>query len=276
MRLALLVAAAMLAFAANSVLNRAAVAGGTDPLVFGAVRVLSGAALLVALVAWRGRLRLRAPGRATGVAALTIYVFGFSAAYRGLDAGLGALVLFGTVQVTMFAGALLAGERPGPLRWAGTAIALAGLMILLRPAGAAPSAVHAGLMIAAGIGWGIYSLRGRGAADPLAETAANFALAAPVALLVWAVRPDWPTVEGLGLAVLSGAVASGLGYALWYAVLPRLRATSAAVSQLTVPLLAAAGGVALLGEPVTARLAVSAVLVLGGLLLSLSPRRHGG
>ena len=275
MRVFFLVALAMMAFAANSVLNRMAVAGGTiGPTDFAAIRTVSGAVMLLALLLLLRRPPpLKAPGRVTGVLSLTVYMLGFSFAYLTLDAGLGALVLFGMVQLTMFAGGLIRGQRIQALRWVGAAIALSGLAVLLWPAGAtAPDPVGAGLMAAAGIGWGLYSLAGRGARDPLDETAANFTLAAPLTvaplLLIGGASDAEP--HGILLAVISGAVTSGLGYALWYRVLPHLAAASAAVAQLTVPLIAAAGGIALLGEEPGARFAAASLLVLGGVGVSIS------
>jgi drug/metabolite transporter (DMT)-like permease len=203
-------------------------------------------------------------------------MLGFSFAYVSLDAGLGALILFGGVQVTMFAGGLWAGERPAARRWIGAGVALAGLVWLMWPGGGvAPDPAGAGLMAAAAVGWGIYSLAGRAAARPLASTAANFLYALPAALLVliWLPSAGPVTVRGVGLAVLSGAVTSGLGYALWYSVLPRLQASAAAVAQLTVPVIAMAGGMALLDEVVTLPLAAAAAVVLGGVALSLSRPR---
>ncbi len=190
LRLILLVALVMVAFAANSVLNRLALAGGeAGPAAFAAVRLVTGALALAVLLHLRGRpLPLGAPGRWKGAAALALYVLGFSFAYVTLDAGVGALILFGGVQITMFAGALAGGERPTALRWLGAAVAVAGLGWLLWPAGAtAPDLAGAALMAAAALGWGLYSLIGRGARDPLAETAANFVWAAPLGLLVWLV-----------------------------------------------------------------------------------------
>ncbi|SFD88807.1 DMT family transporter [Roseivivax sediminis] len=276
MRLFLLTALTMVAFAANSVLNRLAVAGaGMDPALFGTVRLLSGALMLAGLCLLRsGSLRFGGPGRVAGVLALLLYMYAFSGAYLALDAGLGALILFGTVQVTMFAGGLSGGERPPPRRWIGAALAFAGLAWLLWPgAGAEVSTGHGLLMAAAGLGWGIYSLAGRGAGDPLQGTAANFILAAPLGLLIGLALPGTGAMgaAGLVLAVLSGAVTSGLGYALWYSVLPRLPASVAAVAQLTVPPIAIAGGALLLGEvPSPAFLTASAV-VLGGVALSVLP-----
>ncbi|WP_127901023.1 DMT family transporter [Solirhodobacter olei] len=279
MRVVLLVALTMVAFAANSVLNRMAmVGGGIGPSAFAAIRLLSGALALAAMVRVRGApLPLTTRARRLGVPSLAVYMLGFSFAYLSLDAGIGALILFGAVQITMFAGAVLAGEPVPGRRWIGAAVAFAGLAWLLWPEGAsAPPPVGAVLMAAAGIGWGLYSLNGRGAADPQAETAANFLLAAPVALILWALVPGTVALapRGVGLAVLSGVVTSGLGYALWYAVLPRIAASAAAVAQLTVPLIAMAGGMVFLAEAPSLRFIGAAVLVLGGVGLSLVRRRR--
>ncbi len=282
MRLFLLTSLTMLAFAANSVLNRAALsAGAIAALPFGTLRLLAGAVALGALcLALRGGLRLAGPGRMAAVAGLLAYIYGFSAAYQALDAGLGALILFGMVQVSMFAGSLAGGERPPPQRWAGACLALIGLGWLFWPGDAARiSLAHGALMAMAGIGWGVYSLAGRLASDPLAATAANFLLAATGGLLLSAAWPAPPvpvpsSETGITLALVSGAVTSGLGYALWYRVLPDLPGTVAAVAQLTVPVLAMLGGVIVLGEPLTAAFAVAAGLVLGGVALSLVPARR--
>ncbi len=267
MRLALLVALTMVAFAANSLLNRAALLDpGTGPAAFAALRVFSGAACLAALALWTtGLPTLSGRRRMIGTASLSAYMLGFSFAYTGLAAGTGALILFGGVQITMFAGALVLGERPAPARWLGSAAALTGLAWLLLPgATGAPAALPALSMAIAAMGWGVYSLNGRGVARPLAETAANFLLAAPVALAAWLIVLDGLTAKGAGLAVVSGAVTSGLGYALWYAVLPRLDASVAALTQLTVPVIALLAGAALLGEVPAMRLVVAATVVLGG------------
>lgn len=275
-RLWLATALTMLAFAANSVLNRAAVeAGFIDPLGFSVIRVLSGAATLVLLVFVTRRFRLLARGRVLGAGALSLYLLGFSIAYAHLDAGLGALILFGGVQVTMFAGALALREPVPARRWLGAGVALAGLGWLMWPAGAgATPVVGAVSMGLAAVGWGLYSLAGRGAEDPLSETAANFLWAVP---LVWLpalmvpVAPEGTPMEapGVALAVVSGAVTSGLGYALWYTVLPRLGASMAGLVQLSVPVIAVAGGVAFLGEAVSPRLLGSGALVIGGIALGL-------
>ncbi|HAW46319.1 MAG TPA: EamA family transporter, partial [Roseovarius sp.] len=230
MRLFLLTSLTMIAFAANSVLNRMALAGGSiDAASFGTIRLIAGAVMLGGLgIALRGGLRLGGAGRAIGVLALLVYIYGFSAAYTALDAGLGALILFGVVQITMFAGGLVAGEATPTRRWIGAALAFAGLIWLLWPgAGPQVSVLHGLSMAAAGVGWGLYSLAGRREPDALQATAANFILAAPLGLVVGFALPAGGSgthagTEGIALAILSGAVTSGLGYALWYRVLPGL------------------------------------------------------
>lgn len=288
MRLFLLTSLTMTAFAANSVLNRVAVADGLiEPVPFAVVRLLAGAAMLGLLILARHGLQGRRlwPGagrrRLIGAGSLLLYLFGFSLAYRRLDAGVGALILFGTVQITMFAGALALREPVPGRRWAGALLAFAGLLWLFAPwarAGIAVSAPHAGLMLTAGAGWGVYSLAARGADDPLGATAWNFLLALVPGLLIGmalsgGVALDGARAGGILLAILSGAVTSGLGYALWYHVLPGLGPSRAAVAQLTAPVIAAAGGFLFLGEPVSLRLAVAALLVLGGVALSARPVR---
>ena len=271
-RLFLLTTLTMIAFAANSVLNRAALAdGAAGPASFAAIRTVSGAICLFALVFLRnGMPQLVAPKRCIGTGALALYMLGFSFAYIALDAGTGALILFGSTQITMFAGALLAGERPAIVRWVGAVMAFGGLVWLLWPgATGAPDALPALLMAFAGLGWGIYSLVGRGVADPLKETAANFVCAAPITLFVFAVLLDDVTMRGLLLAVISGALTSGLGYALWYALLPKIEASVAALAQLTVPIIAAFGGALILAEPPTTRLIIASVVVLGAVALGI-------
>jgi drug/metabolite transporter (DMT)-like permease len=277
MRLFLLTALTMLAFAANSVLNRWAVGPGHIGAVeFAVIRLVAGAVMLAALVLWqRGGLAWPGyRGRIAGVLGLSAYLLGFSLAYRGLEAGTGALVLFGTVQVTMFAGALVSREAVPGRRWAGAALALTGLGLIAAPGGAGLSPVPLALMAAAGLGWGIYSLAGRGAADPLAATAWNFILSLPLVLaLGLTVGLQVPDVTGVLLAIVSGAVTSGLGYALWYQVLPRLEAARAAVAQLSVPVIAALGGAVLLAEWPGLRFWAAAGLVLGGVALASLPYR---
>lgn len=272
MRLFLFTLLTMLAFAANSVLNRAAVGPGLiDPVSFALVRLCAGAGMLGFLLAVRRGVAGRTVwagwrGRAVGALSLLLYLFGFSLAYGALDAGSGALILFGMVQITMFAGALIRGEVVPRRRWAGAGLAFAGLVYLLAP-GSVPSGhpAEVAMMVAAGVGWGVYSLSARGAGDPLAATGWNFILAVPVALALWAALAHGESVpSGIALAIVSGAVTSGLGYALWYAVLPELGAARGAVAQLTVPIFAVAGGMAFLGEAMTLRFLIAAALVIGG------------
>jgi len=277
MRLVLLTALALSAFAANSVLNRFAVGmGQIDPVSFAVIRLLAGAVMLAVLVGLRGLAGGVVwpgwQGRLAGVFGLTFYLFAFSLAYVALDAGAGALILFGAVQITMFAGALLAGDAVPRLRWAGAGMAFAGLVVLLWPGMATPlSLPHAVLMAAAGVGFGAYSLAGRRAGDPLARTAANFVLSIPLGLaagLALGMMPEGVTGLGVVLAVVSGAVTSGLGYALWYTVVPALGSGRAAVAQLSVPVLTAVAGIVFLGEAVDARFVAAAVCVLGGVALA--------
>jgi len=267
MRLFLLVALTMAAFAANSLLNRAGIMqAGADALGFAVVRLFAGAGMLGLLVLLRPRtVQWLQPSRVFGVASLLLYLFGFSLAYQALDAGAGALVLFGMVQVTMFLGALALREVIPVTRWLGVGVAMTGLCWLLWPGeGAQLSSGAAGMMALAGVGWGIYSLIGRGAQDPLVDTAANFVLAVPFGMvaLIWA---DWHmSTPAFVLAITSGAVTSGLGYALWYALLPQLGAGRAAVAQLSVPVLAILGGALLLAEwPDFEFLLATSVVLLG-------------
>ncbi|PIV74181.1 MAG: EamA family transporter [Rhodobacteraceae bacterium CG17_big_fil_post_rev_8_21_14_2_50_65_11] len=285
MRLFLLTALTMLAFAANSILNRMALAAGDiDAMGFAVIRVASGAAILVAMaLIQRRRLPLMAPGRITGALSLCLYLVGFSVAYMRLDAGLGALILFGCVQITMFAGAVIAGETVPRPRWIGAGVALIGLGWLVWPAGAVQVPLLGTLFMAlAGAGWGVYSLAGRKSGDPLAATAANFLLALPVCvaaalLLPGVAEPAAITLRGVLLACVAGAVTSGLGYALWYSVLPRLDSSIAGLVQLTVPVIALLGGIVLLGEGVSLRLAAAGAVVLGGIAYGLAaPQRRIG
>ena len=278
-RLFLLTALTMVAFAANSLLNRAALAdGSTGPAAFAALRLVSGALCLAGLLALRDGLpKLVAPRRWIGTGTLALYVLGFSFAYVALDAGVGALILFGCVQVTMFAGAVVTGERPPAARWLGAILAFGGLAWLMWPgADSAPALLPSLLMVAAGFGWGLYSLEGRRAGAPLPATGANFICAAPLGLLLWIIVPDALSAEGALLAIISGAVTSGLGYALWYSVLPRLDATVAALAQLTVPVIAVLAGVVFLAEPLTARLVVASAVILGGIAFGLVGQRRMG
>lgn len=267
-RLWLLVAAAMLAFAGNSVLCRLALRdGGIDAASFTTLRLVSGAVVLWLIVRLRGGTR---DGGDMGSAfALFAYAAGFSFAYVSLPTGTGALLLFGAVQATMIGRGLMAGERLAALQWCGLVLALGGLVILLLPGLSAPPMAGALLMVVAGIAWGAYSLRGRGPGDAIAKTAGNFLRALPFALALSAVMLRDMRVDSVGIAcaVASGALTSGIGYAIWYSALPHLRAASAATVQLSVPALAAIAGIVLLGEPPTWRLLFATLAILGGVAL---------
>jgi drug/metabolite transporter (DMT)-like permease len=277
-RLAACVVLAVFAFAANSLFCRLALGQGViDPASFTAIRLASGAVVL-ALLTVLGRSRDPTTWRCDIRSALALfgYAAAFSLAYRQLSAGTGALLLFGAVQVTMLAVALFRGERPRVGEWLGLAMAIAGLIYLVLPGVTAPPVAASAFMAAAGLAWGIYSLRGRGAGDPLATTAKNFVWSVPLGVAFWFVQRDSTivTTPGVTWAVLSGTLASGLGYAVWYTALPALSATRAATVQLTVPVLAAFGGVAFLGETITTRLALASVFVLGGVALAIFAKTH--
>ena len=275
MRLILITIAALVAFAGNSLLNRAALAETEiTPAAFTAIRLLSGAvflAVLVGLGSDAGK-RIR-DGSWLGAIALAAYAVAFSFAYVTLDAGVGALALFGGVQITMFGGVLLRGGRPGFSRWIGSALGMLGLGVLFLPGASAPDPAGLALMLVAAFAWGVYSLLGQGVADPLASTAGNFLRTFPLAAIL-AIPMFWTHAPfgGVVLAILSGALTSGLGYALWYTALRDLDQSLAAILQLTVPIIAVAGGVLFLGESVTITLVLAAILVSAGVMLSLPKR----
>ena len=272
---ALLTAVAMVAFAGNSLLCRLALGAALiDPATFTTVRVWSGAAILGLILLLRGRANTRGGGGWQSALMLFAYMIFFSFAYVSLGAGTGALILFGAVQLTMFIAALRSGERFTLMSWAGLALAFLGLIYLVLPGVRAPDPLGAALMAVAGMAWGFYSLLGRSAADPLAATGRNFLYATPLVLIVSLI--EWRTLTfspaGLALAVVSGAITSGCGYVIWYAALAHLSATRASVVQLSVPIIAAFGGVVLLSEEVTARLLVASAATLGGDALVLAQR----
>lgn len=275
----LLTALAMVFFAANSVLGRWALADGeAGPAAFALLRLLSGAICLGLLVRARG-------GTLTGgwrpALALLGYVVFFTYAYLALPAGLGALILFVMVQMTMLGAGLLSGERPSVRMSAGAAVALAGLVALLAPGQVSAPLWAALTMAAAGICWGVYSVFGRSAGDPTRATAGNFARASLLAVILLA-----PPVllgeevgfsqKGFWLAVISGAVTSGLGYAIWYRALPGLSAIGAGTAQLSVPAIAALGGALLLGEALSSFELVMGLIILGGVALATLPKRKAG
>lgn len=273
MRIVLLTALAMLAFAANSILARLALADGAiDPASYTLLRLVAGA-LMLGLLAWR-------PGRKIGGnwwsgAALFAYASAFSFAYLALNTGTGAVILFACVQASMIGWGLYKGDRPAVLEWAGLIVAFGALVWLVSPGISAPDPLGALLMASAGVAWGIYSLRGRNAHDPLQTTCGNFIRAVPFALVlsVMAMAQVQASFFGIVLAILSGAVTSGLGYALWYRVLKDLKSTQAAIVQLSVPAIAAIGGVSLSGETLSLRFVISCVLILGGVALAILARQ---
>ncbi|MCH8274169.1 MAG: DMT family transporter [Armatimonadetes bacterium] len=272
----LLTAVALAAFAGNSLIARVALREGSiDAVGFTALRILGGAGFLWLLIALPKGGRLpRGSCDWRPAVMLFAYAITFSLAYLELTAGTGALILFGAVQITMIGVGLVTGERFRPRQLAGALVAVGGLVYLTLPGVAAPPLRGAILMAASGVAWGVYSLLGRNVSNAAAATTANFMLAAPLALVSGAAM--LPSLElsssGVWWAILSGAITSGLGYIVWYLALPGLGSLRAGVSQLTVPVIAALGGAALLAEPVTVRLALSAVATLGGVALAVAGR----
>lgn len=268
----------MCAFASNSLLNRLGVAiQGMDPMDFATIRTGAGAAMLWALVAMRQAARpaLVSGRRFAGALALAIYMVGFSWAYITLDAGLGALILFGVLQIVVFTWAVIQRQAIPLLRWVGAGIALIGLFVLLWPGGDTALPLGGALaMTVAGASWAIYTLLGQAEPDPLGATASNFLWCLPlVALVMLASGPGPMPLPAVITAIIAGAITSGLGYALWYRVLPSLPTTVAGIAQLSVPVIAVAAGVAFLGETLSLRLIIAGALVLGGIAVSLTARR---
>jgi drug/metabolite transporter (DMT)-like permease len=269
LRIAALTALAMLAFAGNSILCRIALKEtGIDAASFTSIRLASGAAVLWAITMFLGRDR-QGSGNWLSALALFNYAAGFSFAYISLTAATGALMLFGAVQVTMIGYGLWAGERLQKQQLFGFALAFGGLVGLLLPGLSAPPLLGSALMLIAGMAWGVYSIRGKGAGDATRVTAGNFLRASLLALLLSALMfSDFKADSaGIGYAVASGAITSGLGYAVWYSVVPALKAANAATVQLSVPVIAAVGGIALLGESITLRFALATLAILGGIAL---------
>jgi drug/metabolite transporter (DMT)-like permease len=267
----------MLAFAGNSLLCRLALRHtGIDAASFTTVRLAAGAATLWLVVSMGRR---KQPGRGNWLSALALFAYAatFSYAYQSLSAATGALLLFGAVQATMIGHGLWRGERFRRWQLLGLLVALCGLVGLLLPGLSAPPVLGSALMLGAGAAWGVYSLRGRGAGDPTRVTAGNFLRAVPIAVAISALAIDNATLDlaGLGYAVASGALTSGLGYAIWYTALPALKATQAATVQLSVPVIAALGGILLLGEPLTVRLVAASIAVLGGIALVILEKPDG-
>lgn len=278
-RIIILTALAMLTFAGNSLLCRLALKHTPiDPASFTAIRLISGAVTLFLIVTLR-RAAVAGQGNWLSAFALFAYAAGFSFAYVSLTAATGALLLFGAVQATMISHGLWAGERLRSLQWLGLLLAFGGMVGLLLPGLAAPPLLGSILMLGAGVAWGFYSLRGKGAGDPTGVTAGNFMRAAPMAVVLsllllsqLQVHASWNTA-GFCYALASGALTSGIGYAIWYTVLPALKATQAATVQLSVPVIAALGGTAFLGETITLRLILASIAILGGIALVILEKR---
>jgi drug/metabolite transporter (DMT)-like permease len=275
-RVSLLTGCALVAFAANSIICRLALrTGAIDPAGFTAVRLVAGALCLVVLTLFTSRPKeILTRGSWQASTALFVYAAAFSFSYLSLDAGIGALFLFGAVQITMIAAGVRSGECLHLNQVVGSVTALVGLAFLSAPGATAPPIWGAALMVLAGIAWGVYSFLGRGSKDPGLETASNFVRAVPLAAILAVVfySDVSMSVKGVAWAVLSGAIASGLGYVIWYAALTELKATTAAIVQLAVPVLAAAAGVVFLHEVMTLRLAVLGAVVLTGVLLAIVRR----
>ena len=268
----------MLAFAGNSILCRMALRDGAiDPASFTSIRLLSGAlALLLIVRLTSNKSSVREHGSWTSALVLFIYAVCFSYAYISLSAGAGALILFGFVQGTMIAMALWSGDRPNVSEWLGWLLAFGGLVWLLIPGIEAPPAAGASLMALAGIAWGVYSIRGRNQTNALLSTCSNFVYSIAFVIVLTAITVASADLTGRGilLAIISGAITSGVGYVIWYAALKYLRTMQAALVQLSVPAIAAAGGVILLAEPVSLRLLASGALILGGISLALVQKSH--
>jgi drug/metabolite transporter (DMT)-like permease len=266
----------MIAFAGNSLLCRLALKQTSiDAASFTFIRIFSGATALWLIMKMRN-----APWKEAGnwpsALALFAYAAAFSFAYNSLSAGTGALLLFGTVQATMILWGLRKGERLHAIQIIGLIAALGGLVVLLFPGLSAPPLSESILMLGAGVAWGVYSLRGKAEKNPASATAGNFLRAVPLAAAVSVILLPWVRLDraGIGYAVLSGAIASGLGYVIWYIALSGLRAASAATVQLSVPVLAATGGILLLGEPITLRYLFASIAVLGGIALVVIEKHH--
>lgn len=268
----LLTAIALSAFAANSILCRLAlISTDADPASFTTVRLVAGAITLFLLSGIFGTRNAPCRGNWRSAVWLFLYVITFSFAYVGLTVSTGALILFAAVQLTMILTAVLLGERPGPFQLFGIFATLSGLVYLLLPGLSAPAPISALLMAVAGFSWGVYSLRGRSEVDPMAATTGNFLRAAALALIFSLILRKGASISATGvvLAMSSGSLASGLGYAVWYAALGGLSATRAAAVQLSVPVIAALGGVLLLSEELTLRLMVAATVILAGIAVTL-------
>ena len=276
----LLTVVALIAFASNSVLGRLGLEdGSTDPASFTAVRLFAGSLMLLLLVRLSRQQGGTARGRGSWRGGLMLFAYAacFSYAYVSVATGTGAVILFGAVQLTIILASLVSGYRLRPLEWLGVALAFGGFVYLMLPGVDAPDPIGFVLMALAGVAWGFYTLIGRGSISPLADTAFNFTRTLPMVILLLAavltLSAPQLSPRSFLLAVTSGAITSGIGYAIWYRVLPTLTPTQAAVLQLLVPVLASIGGVLLVDEPLTLRLVIAALLILGGILLVIQARR---
>ena len=267
---------ALIAFAANSVICRLALKDGAiDPGMFTSIRLSSGAAVLIALVFLKkNRRHEKSKGSWTSAGMLFLYAAAFSYAYVSLETGIGALIAFGVVQITMIASSLISGYKMNGMEWLGILLALAGFLYLLLPGASAPSLSGFILMSLSGIGWGIYSLRGKKSKHPLVDTAYNFLRSLPflILLIYFLAQESNYSTKGILLALLSGIVTSGIGYTIWYTALKGLNSIQASIVQLLVPVLAAIGGVIFIGELISLRLMASSLMILGGILLLIIKR----
>ncbi|QJR79365.1 DMT family transporter [Alteromonas pelagimontana] len=274
-KMVMLVIMAMMAFAGNSLLCRMAlVSSSTDPVSFTYIRLLSGALVLYLLTVFRHSPSISA-GSWVGAVALFVYATGFSLAYVAIPTGAGALLLFGAVQLTMILWGMFKGERFNSIQTTGFFLAIVGLTVLLLPGATAPPLSSAVLMVMAGMAWGIYSVLGRSASNPLSSTAGNFILTLPFAAILLLINTHtmMTDLQGLILGIVSGAVTSGIGYALWYAVLPALKSSHAATIQLSVPVIATFAGWLILGETLTLRILLASLAILSGIALVIIEKR---
>ncbi len=273
LRVVLLTTFALCAFAANSVLNRLALGSQLiDPTTYITIRLVSGA-LVLWLLNSVSKQKISLPLPVSWWSAFYLFLYGiaFSYAYQSLSSGMGAFVLFGTVQTTMLSATVLKGERPHWSEWLGLSIALAGLVYLLFPGLSAPNPLGALLMVTAGVAWALYTLKGKSAKDPLETTAVNFVMAVPMVLVasIFSFSTSHFNSQGVLYAVISGSLSSGVGYAVWYAALKYLTNTRAALLQLSVPIIAALGGVVFLSETITSRLVWAGLLIVCGVGFAL-------
>jgi drug/metabolite transporter (DMT)-like permease len=274
LRIFLLTTITMIAFGANSIFGRVALEGDAiDPSSYSFIRLLSGAIMLAILVGASSGVSKKSLSHGNLISALCLFAYAaaFSFSYVNIETGVGALILFACVQAVMIGWALFKGDRPSLFEWLGIVIAFSAFIWLVSPGLEAPDPIAAALMAISGIAWGAYSLRGKSSSDPLKATAGNFLLSVPMGLVLLfiTISSSQITLYGVILAIASGAITSGMGYALWYRVLPQLTATRASIVQLTVPVVAGVGGLIFLPEPLTFRFVLASALILGGVAISI-------